>query len=89
MERQWVFGGIERESRRRFLVPVPDRSEKTLLALIVKWIEKDIIIISDCWKAYNKIRYKLNKSIKQQLKNVNYLQQKWIHTPDCEPFHYF
>jgi len=89
MEGQWVFGGIERESGRRFLIPVTDRSEKTLLALTETWIEKDTIIISDCWKAYNRIRYKFNKSIKQQLKNLNCLQQKWIHTPDCEPFHYF
>ena len=31
---QWVFGGVERESGRTFLVPVPDRTADTLIAVI-------------------------------------------------------
>jgi len=31
---QWVFGGVERESQRTFLVPVPDRTADTLMAII-------------------------------------------------------
>jgi len=31
---QWVFGGVERESSRTFLVPVPDRTADTLVANI-------------------------------------------------------
>lgn len=33
VEGQWVFGGIEEDSRRCFMVPVEDRSEATLLRL--------------------------------------------------------
>jgi hypothetical protein len=36
---QWVFGGVERESGKTFLVPVPDRTTDTLMAVIDAWIE--------------------------------------------------
>jgi len=36
---QWVFGGVERESGRTFLAPVPDRTADTLVAIIRDWIE--------------------------------------------------
>ena len=34
VEGQWVFGGIEEESRKCFIVTVEDRSEATLLQVI-------------------------------------------------------
>jgi hypothetical protein len=49
---QWVFGGIERESGNLFLVPVPDRSTDTLMAVITDWIETGTTVSSDCWAAY-------------------------------------
>lgn len=52
MEGQWVFGGIELESRKCFMIAVDKRDEATLLPLIKRWIEPGTIIISDCWKAY-------------------------------------
>ena len=52
MEGQWVFGGIEQESRKCFMIAVDKRDEATLLPLIKRWIEPGTIIISDCWKAY-------------------------------------
>jgi hypothetical protein len=48
---QWVFGGVERESGKTFLVPVPDRTADTLIGVIRDWIEPGTIIISDCWAA--------------------------------------
>jgi hypothetical protein len=36
---QWVFGGVEHESRKKFLVHVPDRTAETLMAVIDAWIE--------------------------------------------------
>lgn len=51
----WVFGGVERISGKCFLVAVPDRSPDTLLDIIKEWILPGSIIISDCWKAYDKI----------------------------------
>ena len=50
---QWVFGGICRETGEFFLVPVKNRTKRTLLALIKKRIHPGSIIISDCWKSYD------------------------------------
>ena len=36
VEGQWVFGGIEDDSRKCFIVTVEDRSESTLLETIIK-----------------------------------------------------
>ena len=52
-----MFGGIERGMGRCFMVPVADRKAETLIALIKKWIEPGTTIVSDCWKAYEKIQY--------------------------------
>ena len=49
---QWVFGGIEEETRRSFMVAVDKRDEATLLPLIERHIEKGTMIVSDCWKGY-------------------------------------
>ena len=48
---QWVFGGVEHESGRTFLVPVPDRTADTSMA-VSDWIEPGTTVISDCWAAY-------------------------------------
>ena len=52
---QWVFGGVECESGRTFLVPVPDRTADTLTSEIRAWIEPGTKLISDCWAAYQDI----------------------------------
>ena len=36
---QWVFGGVEEQSRKCFLVAVEKRHELTVLPIIRKWIE--------------------------------------------------
>jgi len=36
---QWVFDGIEEQSRKCFLVVVEKRHEVTVLPIIQKWIE--------------------------------------------------
>jgi len=48
----WVFGGVERESGKCFLVEVPDRRAVTLQALIEEYIEPGSHIVSDGWAAY-------------------------------------
>ena len=45
---QWVFGGVERESGKMFLVPVPDRTADKLVAVIDAWLEPGTTFISDC-----------------------------------------
>jgi transposase-like protein len=52
---QWVFGGVERESGRTFLVPVADRTAETLMAVIDEWIGPGTTVISDCWGAYRNL----------------------------------
>lgn len=50
---QWVFGGICRETKDVFLIPVGRRDRETLLPLILKNILPGTTIISDCWRAYS------------------------------------
>lgn len=53
VEGQWVCGGMCRETRSSFVVPVEKRDKDTLLPIITHRIEPGSIIMSDCWKAYN------------------------------------
>nr|XP_042902419.1 uncharacterized protein LOC122270154 [Parasteatoda tepidariorum] len=50
---KWVFGGVERESRRCFFEVAPDRTKKTLLSIIEQNILPGTTIMSDCWKSYD------------------------------------
>lgn len=52
---QWLFGGIERHTKKMFVIPVPSRKSDVLLPLIRKYIAAGSIIYSDCWKAYDQI----------------------------------
>ena len=52
MEGQCVFGGIEEESRKCFIVTVKDRKEAMWISHIQEWIEPGTTIVSDCWKGY-------------------------------------
>jgi hypothetical protein len=47
-----VFGGVEREYGKTFLVPVTDRTANTLIVVHRDWIEPSTTVISDCWSAY-------------------------------------
>lgn len=55
VEGQWVFGGIDRDSGKVFMVPVDKRDSGTLIPLIIKWMKPESTIISDCWSAYRKL----------------------------------
>jgi transposase-like protein len=52
---QWCFGGVERNSRKCFIVPIADRRESTLLNCIFEWILPGTIIISDKWASYRNL----------------------------------
>ncbi|XP_076545706.1 uncharacterized protein LOC117611040 [Osmia lignaria lignaria] len=52
---QWIFGAIERHSKKFFVVPIASRKSEVLLPLILKNIAPGTIIYSDCWKAYAEI----------------------------------
>ncbi|XP_057292022.1 uncharacterized protein LOC130614603 [Hydractinia symbiolongicarpus] len=53
VEGQWVFGGIESESRKNFMIPVEKRDRNTLIPIIERYILPGTTIVSDCWKAYD------------------------------------
>ena len=50
VEDQWVFGGIQENSRNCFLQYVEHLDQATLIPLIQKWIAPGTTIISDYWK---------------------------------------
>jgi len=50
---QWIFGGYEQDSKKVFIAPVEDCTEKTLLTIIKEWILPGTTIISDYWKSYD------------------------------------
>ena len=55
----WVFGGIERESKKSFLVPLLEDSRRnadTLIPLIQQYILPGSVIISDEWAAYRNLK---------------------------------
>ena len=55
----WLFGGIEKFSQKKFIVPLTqgqDRSAKCVILLIKKYILPGSVIISDCWKAYSSLK---------------------------------
>lgn len=56
IEGQWILGGIERGSGRSFLVPVRDRTARTLIRLIRRWVLPGTTIITDCWKACRRLK---------------------------------
>jgi len=55
LPQQWVFGGICRETRESFIVPIQNRSKETLMPIISANILPGTKIISDRWRAYNAI----------------------------------
>lgn len=53
VEGKWVFGGVERETGRCFMIPVESRGKDVLLCIIKHFILPQTTIISDCWRSYN------------------------------------
>jgi transposase-like protein len=51
---QWYIGGIERGSRKVFIVPVPNRNAITISEVISQNILPGTLIITDQWRAYNR-----------------------------------
>ena len=49
---QWVLGGIERGTKNLFLVPVPNRTSRTLIPIIKERVAEGATIYTDCWRAY-------------------------------------
>ena len=54
--RQWVFGIVERGSRKTFFKVVNDRSSDTLVPLIRSWVTPGSTIYSDDWRSYRNLQ---------------------------------
>ena len=52
---QWVFGGIDRDTRECFAVLVDRRDATTLMPIIYQYVLPATTIYSDQWRAYNAI----------------------------------
>ena len=52
---QWVFRGIDRDTKEMSMIPVQDRSAATLVPLIEKYILPGTTIHSDEWASYHSI----------------------------------
>ena len=52
---QWVFGGINVETKHGFLVAVPQRDAATLLPILQQYVLPGTTVVSDLWAAYNTI----------------------------------
>ena len=52
---QWVFGGIDTQTKAGFMVPVDRRDAATLLPIIQQFILPGTTIVSDLWGAYNTV----------------------------------
>ena len=88
VEGQWVSGGIEDDSKKCSLVAVEKRDEQTLLPIIQKWIEPGTVILSDCWKAYSKLRHMvmntetviiINEFVNKDVDHINKIEGHWKH----------
>jgi transposase-like protein len=85
---QWVFGGVERESGRTFLVPVTNSSADTLMTFLRAWVEPGTTVISDSWAAYRDLDAQgythrtVNHTISfvnEKGDHTNTIQSKWGH----------
>lgn len=70
---QWIFGDIERETKKFFIVPVEKRDSKTLIPIIRRHIAPGSIIYSDSWRAYDALKYEnyIHKTINHKQNFVN------------------
>ncbi|XP_063221900.1 uncharacterized protein LOC134530721 isoform X1 [Bacillus rossius redtenbacheri] len=52
-EELWVFGGIERNTNRIFVIPVEVLTSKSLMCMIEEFIMPGTTLMSDCWQTFD------------------------------------
>ena len=70
---QWVFSGIDTNTKERFLVAVPQRKAATLPPIVQQFIRPGTTVVSDLWAPYNtfgNIGYQ-HLTVNHQIKLVN------------------
>ncbi|KAG0435040.1 hypothetical protein DMUE_4915 [Dictyocoela muelleri] len=84
---QWFVGGVERGSKKTFIVPVENRNAETLGEVIFENVLPNTIVITDQWRAYHKalenmVEYE-HRSVNHSINFVN-PEDKSIHTQAIE-----
>lgn len=82
---QWMFGGIERNTKKAFILPVPNRRTETLLPLIEQYVAPGTVIHTDCWRAYDVLRQHENYTHKTVNHSQNFVDPaSGVHTQNIE-----
>ncbi|KAI1693171.1 ISXO2-like transposase domain-containing protein [Ditylenchus destructor] len=83
-----VFGGIERGTKKMFLVPVPDVTKETLWHYIDKYVEKGSYIMTDGLRSYGGLDNWDVKNFQHDVVLHKYYfvdpENPWIHTNSIE-----
>lgn len=84
VEGVWVFGAVERRSRRIFLIPIRKRTRNFLENIMFRFIHPYSIIYSDCWKSYARLNffYLAHKTVNHSKEFVN--KEENVHTNTIE-----
>ncbi|KAF0737861.1 putative transposase-like protein HI 1328.1 [Aphis craccivora] len=78
--------GICRETKETFLVPVPDRSARTLLPIIIEHVAAGTTIITDEWRSYQRldqtfhhmtVNHSINFVDPNTLTHTNTIESSW------------
>jgi ISXO2-like transposase domain len=78
---QWFVGGIERGSKKVFIVPVLNRNAQTMREIINEFVFPGTIIVTDEWLAYGAAIRELNGDYIH--KTVNH-SQNFVHPSDSD-----
>ena len=82
-----LFGGIEQDSRKCFILTVGYHSETIVLPIIKQWIALGNLIISDCLKSYVNVEKQgythetvnhSNEFVNKNGKHTNKIEGQWI-----------
>ncbi|KYM95728.1 hypothetical protein ALC62_13634 [Cyphomyrmex costatus] len=85
IEGQWVFGGIERNTKNIFILPVPNRSSNTLSSIIQNYVLPGSIIYTDQWRAYRDLENNNNYTHCTVNHSVNFVNpDTGVHTQNIE-----
>lgn len=84
---QWVFGGIERNTKKVFVLPVSNRNSETLLSMIRKYVLPGTIIHTDMWRGYAALSNDNNYTHRTVNYHANFVNpETGVHTQNIERF---
>lgn len=87
LKTRWVVGGIDRTTKKCFMVRVEKRDKETLHALIQKWVLPGSVIYTDQWKSYVGIeQYGYSHRTVNHSKEFVNQEDNNVHTQNVECF---